>query len=141
MGGAEFITHSAAETRRLARQLLKELPARAVLALHGDLGSGKTCFVQGLAGALGIRQPVTSPTFTLVHEYKGKRRLVHADLYRIRSEDDALSLGLEEYFDTDGVVAIEWAERIAGLLPSSAIHIQFETLDTPRARRVTIDHP
>ncbi len=135
----EFITHSAAETRRLARQLLKKLPARTVLALHGDLGSGKTCFVQGLAQALGIRQPVTSPTFTLVHEYKGKRRLVHADLYRIRSEDDALSLGLEEYFDADGVVAIEWAERVEGLLPVDVVHIRFETLDAPRSRRVTID--
>ena len=141
MDAAEYITHSAAETRRLARCLLKTLPGRAVLALHGDLGGGKTCFVQGLAEGLGIRQPVTSPTFTLVHEYQGKRRLVHADLYRIRSTDDALSLGLDEYFETDGVVAVEWAERAAELLPADVVHIRFETLDAPRARRITVGYP
>lgn len=139
MTRAEHITHSAAETRRLAQRLLKQLPGRAVLALHGDLGSGKTCFVQGLAEGLGIDQPVTSPTFTLVHEYHGTRRLVHADLYRIRGADDALSLGLDEYFETDGVVALEWAERAEELLPADTLHIHFETLDSPHSRRIVYD--
>lgn len=137
MSKREHITHSAAETRRLAHELLKQLPDRAVLALHGDLGSGKTCFVQGLAEGLGIEQPVTSPTFTLVHEYQGTRRLVHADLYRIRSADDAISLGLDEYFEAKGVVALEWAERAEELLPPDTLHIRFETMDSPHTRRIT----
>ena len=133
-----FESRSPADTHRLARRLFKKLPARSVLALHGDLGSGKTCFVQGLAAAVGISRPVTSPTFTLIHEYRGERLLVHVDLYRIRGSDDALDLGLEEYFDTEGVVAIEWAERVADLLPAHTIHLSFESLPSPRARRITI---
>ena len=133
-----FESQSPADTHRLAGRLLKQLPARAVLALHGDLGSGKTCFVQGLAAAVGIDRPVTSPTFTLVHEYRGERLLVHVDLYRIRGSDDALDLGLEEYFDAEGVVAIEWAERVVDLLPPHTIHLSFESLPAPRARRITI---
>ena len=138
MSDQEVITHSPAETHRLAKRLLARLPPRAVLALHGDLGSGKTCFVQGLGKALGIKQAVTSPTFALVHEYEGRRPLVHVDLYRIRSVADAEMMGLEEYFDADGIVAIEWAERTAALLPPHTIHIHFEALAAAGDRRITV---
>jgi tRNA threonylcarbamoyladenosine biosynthesis protein TsaE len=134
-------SHSPADTYKLARHLLKQLPARAVLGLHGDLGSGKTCFVQGLAAALGVDRPVTSPTFTLIHEYRGNRRLVHVDLYRLRGPDDAADLGLEEYFDADGIVAIEWAERADAVLPDHAIHLHFEALADAHARRIVIRSP
>jgi tRNA threonylcarbamoyladenosine biosynthesis protein TsaE len=130
-----------ADTHKLARHLLKQLPGRVVLALHGDLGSGKTCFVQGLAAALKIDRPVTSPTFTLVHEYRGTRPLTHVDLYRLRDADDAVLLGLEEYFESEGVTAVEWAERAADLFPPDAIHLWFEAGASPRARRIVIRSP
>lgn len=134
-------SNSVKETHKLARHLLKQLPGAQILALHGDLGSGKTCFVQGLAAALGVDRPVTSPTFTLIHEYQGSRPLVHVDLYRLRDSLDALMLGLEEYFESDGITAIEWADRARELFPPRAIHISFETLSSPHSRRITIQSP
>lgn len=131
-------SHGVGDTHKLARHLLKQLPGRVVMALHGDLGSGKTCFVQGLAAALGIKRPVTSPTFTLIHEYKGSRPLVHVDLYRLRDSLDALMLGMEEYFDSEGITAVEWADRAADLFPEEAIHLYFEILPGSHARRITI---
>jgi tRNA threonylcarbamoyladenosine biosynthesis protein TsaE len=131
-------SRSVADTHKLARHLLKQLTGRVVLALHGDMGGGKTCFVQGLAAALGIDRPVTSPTFTLVHEYKGIRPLVHVDLYRIRNSDDALMLGLEEYFEVEGITAVEWAERALDLFPPDTVHLYFETMDNEHARRITV---
>jgi len=131
-------SNSVKDTYKLARHLLKQLPGPRVLALHGNLGSGKTCFVQGLAVALGVDRPVTSPTFTLVHEYHGNRPLVHVDLYRLRDSLDALMLGLEEYFESDGITAIEWAERAEDIFPPQTIHICFETMAASHSRRITI---
>ena len=136
-----YTTRSPAATYRLAAKLVARFPARTILALHGNLGGGKTCFVQGLALALGIQRPVTSPTFTLVHEYEGARHLVHVDLYRIRSDREALDLGLEDFFEAEGIVAIEWAERMADSLPLHTIHLEFETLPGKSARRITIHWP
>ena len=136
-----YTTRSPAATYRLAARLMSRFPARTVLALHGNLGGGKTCFVQGLALALGIRRPVTSPTFTLVHEYAGVRRLVHVDLYRIRSDREALDLGLEEFFEAEGIVAIEWAERMADSLPPHTIHLEFEPLPGKSVRRIAVRWP
>ena len=136
-----FTTRSPAATYRLAAKLVSRFPSKTVLALHGDLGSGKTCFVQGLALALGVKGPVTSPTFALVHEYRGLRRLVHVDLYRIPSALEALHLGLEEYFEVEGITAIEWAERMAPALPAHTIHMEFETLPGKSVRRITIHWP
>jgi tRNA threonylcarbamoyladenosine biosynthesis protein TsaE len=134
-------SHSVGDTHKLARHLLKQIPGRMILALKGDLGSGKTCFVQGLAAALGIDRPVTSPTFTLVHEYKGIRPLVHVDLYRLRDSLDALMLGMDDYFDSDGVTAVEWAERAEDIFPADTLHLSFEILPDARARRITIRSP
>ncbi len=132
---------SVKDTHKLARHLLKQLPGSRILALHGNLGSGKTCFVQGLAAALEIGRPVTSPTFTLVHEYQGTRPLVHVDLYRLRDSLDALMLGLEEYFESDGITAIEWAERAKDIFPPQTIHISFETMAESSSRRITVKSP
>ncbi len=90
-----------------------------VLALCGDLGAGKTHFVKGLAAGLGSEIAVTSPTFTLIHEYAGGRLpLYHFDFYRLEEEDEALKIGLDEYLDGDGVCVIEWADKFPALLPA-----------------------
>ena len=136
-----IVSNSVKDTHKLARHLLKQLSGPQVLALHGDLGSGKTCFVQGLAAALGVARPVTSPTFTLVHEYQGTRPLVHVDLYRLRDSLDALMLGLEEYFESSGIIAIEWAERAEDIFPLRTIHISFEITAASHSRRITIKSP
>jgi tRNA threonylcarbamoyladenosine biosynthesis protein TsaE len=136
-----ILSRSPAQTRRAAAKLLAKLPRRATLALHGDLGGGKTCFVQGLAAALGIKRTVTSPTFIIVNEYKGEKPLFHVDLYRLDSSREAIGVGLEEYTETDGITAIEWAERAGDILPLDTIHITFETTTIPSERRITIRMP
>jgi len=100
-----------------------------ILALHGVLGSGKTQLVKGLARGLGYRGDVTSPTFTLVHEYRGGRLPVyHLDLYRIKGEKEAIAIGLEEYVPSDGVTVIEWPERMETILPPDAQHWELEVV-------------
>ena len=133
------ISKSPEETRALAASLLPALGKGAVLALHGELGSGKTCFVQGLAAAMGVRQVVTSPTFTLVNEYAGRLPLYHLDLYRLCGAKDLAGLGLDDYLDPDGITVIEWAERAADLLPESAWHLYFATLSDPEMRTITVE--
>jgi len=128
--GICFRSDSANQTRRLAQKVGADLDSGAVLALTGDLGSGKTCFVQGLAAGLQVPEhcPVTSPTFTLVNEYPGHRPLYHVDLYRVEAPWDAEDLGLDEVLDGDGITAIEWAERLPGILPEDFVEIHFEIL-------------
>jgi tRNA threonylcarbamoyladenosine biosynthesis protein TsaE len=112
---ALIITTSATQTRRLGREIGRRLKAGAVIRLIGDLGSGKTCLVQGLAGGLDVPAGyvITSPTYTLIHEYPGRLPLAHVDLYRIHDEMDAEAIGLWELMDPNTVVAVEWAERLA----------------------------
>lgn len=129
-------SRSPEETRALARKLARDLKPGAVLALHGELGSGKTCFVQGLAEALGIRQAVTSPTFTLVSEYHGRYPLVHIDLYRIQAAEELTSIDFENCIDPAGITVIEWAERAGAWLPDNARHIYFETGSDPAVRTI-----
>ncbi len=130
-------------TRALAAEWLPYWSPGAVLCLRGPLGAGKTCFTQGLARALGIRRPVGSPTFTLVNEYRGALPLAHVDLYRIRGNADAFSLGLEDYFDHyDGLVVIEWPERAPDLLPPDVWTLDFAlSPDSPTARTITLTPP
>ena len=134
-----IVTRSPDGTRDYAAELAASLPAGTVLALTGDLGSGKTCFVQGLAAGLGVTAAVTSPTFTLINEYRGQLPLYHIDLYRIQDPDELLSLDLEHYLEPDGVTAIEWAERAGDLLPGTAVHIHFEALAEPDHRQITVE--
>ncbi len=135
----QVITRSPAETRALAARLLPGLPPNSVLALHGELGSGKTCFVQGLARAMGIPQAVWSPTFTLINEYHVRPMpLYHADLYRVRDAHEAELLGLEEYFDRGGLTVIEWAERAAELLPPRTFHLHFRLGNTESERIIML---
>ncbi len=113
------------ETRAFARELAKTLAPNSVIALYGDLGAGKTTFVQGLLSGLGgDPSEAHSPTFTYMHCYPGKLPLTHFDLYRLRSSDDFLGMGFDEAFYAGSVVAIEWPERIAALLPSPHLEIR-----------------
>jgi tRNA threonylcarbamoyladenosine biosynthesis protein TsaE len=134
----EVITRSAEETQRLAGRIASEFKGPAVLALHGELGSGKTCFVKGVARALGIERNITSPTFIIINEHRGRRPLYHVDLYRIRTPDEALCLGLDEYLHADGITVIEWAERAGDLIPEDALHIEFETRPRANERLIRI---
>ena len=116
-------SHSAAETEALAAKLAGELPPDAVLALHGDLGAGKTTFVRGLARAWGIREAVTSPTFNLYTIYRGERQLIHLDAYRLDSGADLDALMIEDFLQSPWCFAVEWPERIPDALPEDTWHL------------------
>src|SRR5205823_505658 len=115
----QAVTGSAEGTRALGRAVGEALRPGDVVALSGDLGAGKTAFVQGAAQGLGVSGPVVSPTFTLVREYAGRVPVVHVDVYRLDRLQDVLDLGLEDYLDGGSVVFIEWGDVIQGLLPES----------------------
>jgi tRNA threonylcarbamoyladenosine biosynthesis protein TsaE len=116
-------TASAEETRALAAAFAAELPADATVALHGDLGAGKTTFVQGLAAGFGVEGPVTSPTYTIYSLHPGSRRmLAHLDAYRIGSPEDLL---LHEFLESPWCLAAEWPERLGGWLAPDAWHLEF----------------
>lgn len=137
----EFHTDSPAATARVAAGIAADLQPGTVIALHGDLGAGKTCFTQGLADALGIQQDIVSPTYTLVSEYHGRLKLNHIDLYRVRNPNEALNLGIEDYLFPDGVTVIEWAERIASLLPANTMHIRLEPGNRECERTIRVESP
>ena len=131
-------THSLEETLRFGERLGRELQRGDVVALSGELGAGKTALVKGIARGLGITQEVTSPTFTLVHEYSGGRLpLYHIDLYRLDGLEQALAIGIEEYLDGPGVTAIEWSEKIDSLVPARARRIRITALGE-NARRIEV---
>lgn len=120
-----LLCYSAEQTQAAAAALTDYLPDEAWLALYGDLGTGKTTFVAGLARALGILQPVTSPTFAIFNLYQGSRQLVHVDAYRLQSAQEAEELLLEEWLCSPYCVAIEWPERLGDALPSEAWKLHF----------------
>lgn len=135
-----IVTRSAAETQALGRALMDLLPHGALIALYGDLGAGKTCLVRGMAEAVGMMERVTSPTFTLVHEYRGDRTLYHLDLYRLTSPEQVLHLGYEDLFDPgDGLCVVEWAERAEGMLPERRVDIRL-THEGGDARRIEVEN-
>jgi len=119
----EVETHSPEETEALAARVAGLLPGGAFVALYGDLASGKTCFVRGVAAALADAEAVSSPTFTLINEYPGARKLYHLDLYRLTCADELADLGVEDVFEGDGICLVEWAERAAGYLPKQRVEI------------------
>jgi tRNA threonylcarbamoyladenosine biosynthesis protein TsaE len=124
---ATFISNSPAETEAMGQQLAEEIGIGSILALRGDLGSGKTVFVKGLVAGLGSRAAVTSPTFTILHEYRGGRLPVyHFDFFRLEERQSIMRLGLDDYFFGDGVSVIEWADRFPELIPQQARWILFE---------------
>jgi tRNA threonylcarbamoyladenosine biosynthesis protein TsaE len=133
----DFISHSEAQTRRLGARLGELLEGGEVVALRGELGTGKTRWVQGMGQGLQVRQPITSPTFTLINEYNGRLMLYHIDLYRIDGTAEAMDFGLENYLYGDGVCVIEWAERVTEILPATCLSITLHHLDETK-RRITM---
>ena len=113
-----------------------------IILLYGDLGVGKTVFAKGFAEGLGITEPVTSPTFTIVHEYEGSKKMYHFDLYRIGDPDELYDIGYEEYFYSDGVSLVEWPERLEYLMPENAISVTVEKdlNEDPNFRRIKVDY-
>ncbi len=118
-----FETNSYEETQKIAADFADTLKGGEVIAMYGDLGAGKTAFTQGLAKALGIKQHVTSPTFTIVNEYEGRLMLYHFDVYRIADPEEMYEIGYDEYIESDGVCIIEWAELIEDILPDEYIKV------------------
>lgn len=121
-----FLSRSPAATRSLGESLGRLLPAGSVVALDGDLGSGKTCFVQGLAAGLGVADAVTSPTYALLQSYVGRLDLHHFDAYMEGRERALLQDGGLEWMHAGGVAAVEWARRVADVLPLPRVWIRFE---------------
>jgi tRNA threonylcarbamoyladenosine biosynthesis protein TsaE len=134
---ASIISHSPAETFGHGRALGATLRGGDVVALDGELGAGKTHFVKGIAAGLGCDGDVTSPTFTLVHEYTGGRLpLFHFDFYRLDSEDETLRIGLDDYLGAGGVVVIEWAGKFPALLPAGARRFRMRTGEGDDVREI-----
>jgi len=133
-----FETHVEEETIELGRRIAAMLLKRAVVLLIGNLGAGKTTLAKGIISGLGAAEPedVTSPTFTLIHEY-GEGRAYHIDLYRLDRPEQVATLGLDEIFDREAVVLIEWGERFPQLLPEDRIEIRIEPLNED-SRRIEI---
>ncbi len=114
------------DTAELARELARGAQAGEILCLEGDLGAGKTAFAKGFAQGLGVETPVTSPTFTILKEYRtGRLPLYHFDVYRIEEPEEMYELGYEEYFFGDGVCLVEWPQNIVELIPGSARRVRF----------------
>ena len=135
---ATFTSNSPAETEAFGRDFAKKVKPKDVLALAGGLGAGKTQFVKGLAAGLGSTSAVTSPTFTLIHEYRGGQiPIYHFDFFRIEDRHSAKRLGLDEYLFGDGVSVIEWADRFPELIPDNAHWISFDLL-SETTRQITV---
>lgn len=134
-----FTTQSPADTERLGEALAALLPPGAVVALIGDLASGKTCLVRGAARRFGVERDVHSPTFTLVNQYGPGPAMVHLDLYRLENVEEVLDLGYEELFSESAPCFIEWAERAAGLMPSTRIAVNLEVVGD-NTRRISIEN-
>jgi tRNA threonylcarbamoyladenosine biosynthesis protein TsaE len=130
------------DTRAIGRAVASLLRAGDVVALGGELGAGKTTFVQGAAAALGVAEPVLSPTFTLVREYRGSLPIYHLDVYRLNRLQDVLDLGFEEMTDAGGVTFVEWGDAIEALLPESHLEIALRTpeqIGGNEERWITVD--
>ena len=135
----ELITNSPAETESAGADLAAGLGPGAVIAFTGDLGAGKTAFTRGLARGLGVRERVTSPTFTIVNEYEGGRLpLFHFDMYRLGSADELFDIGWEDYLSRGGVCAVEWSENIADALEEDTIRVDIRRGAHDEQRIITI---
>lgn len=135
----EYRTYSERETEEVGETLGRTVPPGAVIAFTGDLGAGKTAFTRGLARGLGIRDRVTSPTFTIVNEYEGGRLpLFHFDMYRLESSDELFDIGWEDYLHRGGVCAVEWSERVSDAL-TSALRVDIRRGGGDNDRVITIE--
>ncbi len=137
-----IVSLSAEETEAAGRAFAGSLRPGDVVALTGTLGSGKTRFVAGVCGGLGVRGHVSSPTFTLINEYPAEFGVVaHIDMYRINGMKEVADLGLEEYFNSRCICLIEWAEPVLGMLPPARFHVSFAHGGSESERSIQIEGP
>lgn len=135
----EIITNSALETIEFAENFAKEIIAPKIIVLSGDLGAGKTTFSKGFAKGLSINETITSPTFALLNEYEGTKKLYHFDMYRLESAGEAIELGFDEYFNkNDGIILVEWAENVEGLFAPPLTKITISKLSDDK-RKIKIE--
>lgn len=133
----EIITNSLEETQKLAQEFAKRLRPGDIVAFSGELGAGKTSFIQGLAGGLGVSKKyyVNSPTFTILNVYEeGKHPIYHYDWYRLGNDAEVTDLGFEEYMEGNGITVIEWAEKFPNLLPERTIWIKMSVIGEEKRR-------
>lgn len=135
-----YITESAEATEKLGIQIGKRAVNGDIIALRGELGSGKTALTRGIAGGLGVTEEITSPTFSLMEIHEGEKILYHFDLYRIEDDREFNNLCFEEYWENDGVSVIEWAERAGSRLPERRIDINIDYISSTE-RRITVEYP
>jgi len=122
-------TKNPEETKKLGKEVGKLAKPGDLLAFYGELGVGKTCFIQGISRELEVQDYVTSPSFTIINEYHGKIPIYHFDLFRLNNAEEILELGYEEYFYGEGLTVIEWAEKIEQLLPKEYLKIDIKFKD------------
>jgi tRNA threonylcarbamoyladenosine biosynthesis protein TsaE len=138
--GMIVISHSEEETVALGQKTGLRIARPVTIALRGGLGAGKTAFVRGLAAGLGVDDGVSSPTFALVHEHKGRLPLFHFDLYRLRGEDEWYDIGFDDYLNRGGVCVVEWSERVPDFWPPDTVLITLsEYPECPDWRRISCD--
>ena len=134
-----YKTHSEDETITLGVEFAKRLAIKSVVALFGDLGTGKTRFIKGVCKGLGVQEHVASPTFTLLNEYTGRETNVfHFDFYRIKTISELDEIGFDEYLYGDGVCLIEWADRVKALLPSNRVDVFLKLGENENTREITV---
>lgn len=121
-----IITHSEADTIDLGKSFAQNLKKGSLLALYGDLGTGKTQFIKGICTGLGVQEDVTSPTFTLMNIYDGREKIFHFDFYRLSSDSQIFDLGIDDFIFSDGICLIEWAEKAERFLPVNRIDVRFD---------------
>jgi tRNA threonylcarbamoyladenosine biosynthesis protein TsaE len=137
---AEVTTHSEQETISAGKTFAARLTPGSVVALFGDLGAGKTRFIKGICEGLGIQKHVSSPTFTIVHEYPGAGGMIyHFDFYRVRSVQEIIDLGFEDYLRPDSICLIEWAEKAQSLLPANRFDVHMTLGKNQNSRGIRIE--
>jgi tRNA threonylcarbamoyladenosine biosynthesis protein TsaE len=135
-----FITKSELETIKAGERFSMQLSHRDVVALFGELGAGKTCFIKGICKGLGVHEHVASPSFTIVNEYQGVGiKIFHFDFYRIKTISELQEIGFDEYMYDDGVCLIEWADRVKDLLPPKRFDINMKLGSSENLREITIE--
>lgn len=122
----KITSYNELDTIELAQNIESEKFPNMIICLEGELGSGKTVFTKGFANALGIKESITSPTFTIIKEYDGEMSLYHMDVYRLNGNTEGL--GIEEYYNKNGIVVIEWSDTIKNVLPEERLEIKFKII-------------
>lgn len=135
---AEFISNCESDTEKIGEKFAASLPDGSVVAMYGDLGAGKTAFVRGMARGMGLDCRVSSPTFTIVNEYLGKRELIHFDMYRLGGADELFDIGWEDYISRGAVCVVEWSENVSEAFFGDEVKVSIEKL-SDNGRKITIE--